>query len=662
MTLENSDRLSVNALRMLSVDMISKAKSGHPGLPLGAAPMAYALWHRVMRHNSKDPQWLDRDRFILSAGHGSALLYALLHLSGYPLSMADVQQFRQRDSLTPGHPEFGHTVGVEATTGPLGQGFAMGVGMALAERRMAQSFNHPDFLPIVNHYTYALVSDGDLMEGISAEAASLAGHLCLGKLIYLYDDNKISIEGRTDLAFSEDVTLRFEACQWQVLTVEDGEDLDAIEAAIKEAQAEEERPTLIKVRTRIGFGSPWEDTPTAHGSPLKTDERNQTAETLRWPYEAFDIPGEVYDHFQAGQAKNVDIQEEWLARVEAMKTRYPGAIERFIAQYQGQLPIGWDDTLNALDFGNAPIATRSASGKALNALAPQIPALIGGSADLGPSNNTRLFGVEEEGIDVRNIHFGVREHAMGAICNGIALHGGQIPFCGTFLVFSDYMRSAIRSAAMMQQRVIFVLTHDSISVGEDGPTHQPIEHLPSLRAMPDLLVIRPADGPETVAAWRIALQHQGPTALILSRQKLPLITDSTKVDAQVEKGAYILSDQEQAELILIATGGETQLALAAQDELLKTHHIASRVVSMPCWELFQSQSDEYQQQILPKEITARISIEAASSLGWHAWVGCQGKVIGVDRFGMSAPGGEILKQLGFSVENVVQSARQLLNR
>ncbi|MBF0454707.1 MAG: transketolase [Magnetococcales bacterium] len=649
------EKQAVTTLRMLAIDAIEQANSGHPGLPLGAAPMAYTLWTRIMRHNPADTRWMDRDRFILSAGHGSALLYGLLHLTGYDLSLQEVKQFRQWGSQTPGHPEYGHTPGVEATTGPLGQGFAMGVGMAMAERHLAQNFNRQEYLPIVDHFTYALVSDGDLMEGIASEAASLAGHLCLGKLIYLYDDNRITIEGETDLTFSEGVATRFESYQWQVLQVDDGEDLDAIERAIRLGQQEEERPTLIIVRTHIGYGSPKADTSGVHGSPLKGEAMEATRTFYQWPKERFHIPKEALNHCRRVATRGKEQQAEWEARLEAFSTQFPEEAARFKAQMLGELPADWNQDLNALSFDPKPLATRSASGKALNALAVRVPALIGGSADLAPSNNTWMEGQGE-----RNIHFGIREHAMGAICNGMALHAGVIPFCGTFLVFSDYMRGAMRLSALMGTHVTYVLTHDSIAVGEDGPTHQPVEHMAAMRTIPDLITLRPADAQETAAAWSLALTLKKPTALVLSRQNLPVL-DPTIRD-QVAKGAYVLSDcAGEAEILLLATGSEVSLALEAQAQLSQEGRKV-RVVSMPSWELFESQSQTYQQSVLPPSVRARLAIEAGSSMGWHRWIGDHGDLITLDRFGASAPGDVAMKALGFNVENVVSKAKALLNK
>lgn len=649
------DKLAVTTLRMLAIDAIEKANSGHPGLPLGAAPMAYTLWTRIMRHNPTKTDWMDRDRFILSAGHGSALLYGLLHMTGYDLSLDEIKQFRQWGSKTAGHPEYGHTPGVEATTGPLGQGFAMGVGMAMAERHLAQSFNRQEYLPIIDHFTYALVSDGDLMEGIASEAASLAGHLCLGKLIYLYDDNRITIEGNTDLTFSEGVARRFESYQWQVLAVEDGEDLDAIEVAIRQGQKEDERPTLIIVRTHIGHGSPKADSSGVHGSPLKGEAMDETRKFYQWPNERFHLPQEALDHCRKVVSRGQEQQAEWEARVEAFGTQYPQEANRFKQQMRGEIPEGWSTGLDNLQFGDDTMATRSASGKALNALAAGIPAMIGGSADLAPSNNTWLHDQGD-----RNIHFGIREHAMAAICNGMALHAGVMPFCGTFLVFSDYMRGAIRLSALMNTHVTYVLTHDSVAVGEDGPTHQPVEHLATLRALPGLITLRPADAQETAAAWSLAVTMKKPVALVLSRQNLPVLDPSIR--QYVEKGAYILLDcVGEPEMLLLATGSEVQLVMDAAIILSKEGRKV-RVISMPSWELFARQPVSYQETVLPSNIRTRLAVEAGSSIGWHRWVGDHGEMITLDTFGTSAPGEVAMTQLGFSVENVLNRARMMLQK
>uniref|UniRef100_A0A832EKQ8 Transketolase n=1 Tax=Desulfacinum infernum TaxID=35837 RepID=A0A832EKQ8_9BACT len=655
---ETVDEQCVTTLRLLAVDMVEKAKSGHPGLPLGAAPMAYVLWARHLRHNPLDPSWVNRDRFILSAGHGSALLYALLHLTGYDLSLEELKNFRQWESKTPGHPEYGLTPGVECTTGPLGQGFAMGVGMALAEKWLAERFNRPGF-PIIDHHTYALVSDGDLMEGVASEAASLAGHWKLGKLIYLYDDNHITIEGDTALTFTEDVLARFQAYGWHTQRVVDGNDLEAIHEAITAAKAERDRPSLIAVRTVIGYGSPKENNAACHGEPLGPEAARKTKECYGWPLEeAFYVPREVREAMGRAVAEGRRIQDEWNARLDAYRTAYPeeaALLQSFLA---GTLPHGWEKHLPVFDPAAGSVATRNASGKVLNALADVIPNLMGGSADLAPSNKTFL----SQGGN-RNLHFGVREHAMGAVLNGMALHGGVRPYGGTFLVFADYMRPAIRLAALMKTKVIYVFTHDSIGVGEDGPTHQPIEQLASLRAIPNLTVVRPADANETAAAWKIALEADGPVALALTRQNVPVLDmDREKLFYGVSKGAYILAESAgPPRLIVIATGSETHLALEAQKVLEGQKGIPTRVVSMPSWELFQRQDAAYRDAVLPPEVTARVAVEAGSSMGWYRWTGSRGAVIAIDRFGASAPGSVVMKSFGFTVDNVVASALALFS-
>ncbi len=643
---QNLDALCVTTLRMLAIDMVEQAQSGHPGMPLGAAPMAYALWSRILRHNPRDPSWPDRDRFILSAGHGSALLYALLHLSGYALPLSELKQFRQWGSLTPGHPEHGLTPGVESSTGPLGQGIAMGVGMAMAERELAASFNTAES-SVVDHCVYVLVSDGDLMEGVSAEAASLAGHLQLGKLIVLYDDNRSSIEGSTDLAFTEQVEARFQAYGWHTLAVEDGEDLDAIEAALRTAQGVTTQPTLIRVRTQIGFGSPLANTSAIHGSPLGGERMAETRRFFDWPADSFHIPSEVVTHFARIVEQGKQSSAAWASRVATMDQ--PALFQDRLA---GKLPAGWDQALMGLTFPDKPVATRTVSGVAINALAGQLPALMGGSADLAPSNNTHI---KEGGR--RNIHFGVREHAMAAAVNGMALHGGIIPFCATFFVFSDYMRGAMRLSALMGLRVIYILTHDSVAVGEDGPTHQPVEQLAGLRALPGLTVLRPADANETVAAWQLAVMASSPTALVLTRQNLPILPANP---AGVACGAYVVSACDGVPgLILLAAGSEVHLALGVKAALVKQGH-AVQVVSMPSWELFEQQPLAYREQVLPSAVKSRLAIEAGASLGWHRWVGDGGDVVAMDRFGASAPGGRILAELGFSVESVTVRALALL--
>jgi len=663
---ENLDQLCINTIRMLAVDGVEKAGSGHPGMPMGDAAMAYVLWTRFLKHHPGNPRWPNRDRFVLSAGHGSMLLYSLLHLTGYPFTLEDLKQFRQWGSRTPGHPEYSPDHGIETTTGPLGQGFGNGVGMAIAEAYLAEYFNRPGY-PLVDHYVYAIVSDGDLMEGIASEAASLAGHLGLGKLIYLYSDNKISIEGSTELAFTEDVEARFRAYHWQVLRVE-GNNLQEIEEALRRGQAEKNRPTLIISRTHIGFGSPGkQDTAGAHGAPLGPDEIRRTKENLGWPLEPpFYIPDAASAHLREPLEKGARSEQEWLRTLEAYCSEYPEMAVEWKTLQEGGLPESWGESLPQFQPGDGLMATRSASGKVLNAIAGKLPLLIGGSADLAPSNNTCLkefgdFGKEVRG---RNLHFGVREHAMGAVLNGMAL-SGLIPYGGTFLIFSDYMRPSIRLAALMGQRVIYVFTHDSIGLGEDGPTHQPVEQLAGLRAIPNLMVFRPADANETVQAWRIALENRkGPSVLALTRQKLPIL-DPRRYGFRdgVEKGAYILYDPPEGtpDLLMIATGSEVWVVLKAAEKL-SGEGIRARVISMPCWELFDRQPAEYRERVLPKSIRARIAVEAAASMGWHRYVGSEGEVIGVDRFGASAPGAVNMEKFGFTAENIAARARKLLGR
>jgi transketolase len=661
---EQLDQRCINAIRMLAADAVQKATSGHPGMPMGAAAMAYVLWTRFLKHNPANPAWPDRDRFVLSAGHGSMLLYALLHLTGYDVSLEDLQKFRQWESKTPGHPEYGHTPGVETTTGPLGQGFATGVGMAIAERWLAAQFNHPGH-PLVDHYTYAIVSDGDLMEGVAAEAASLAGHLKLGKLIYLYDDNKISIDGSTNLAFTEDVGKRFEAYGWHVQRVPDGNDLDAAGAAIRAAQAETSRPSLIMCRTHIGFGSPnKQDTNKAHGEPLGDEELKLTKQKLGWPESpAFLVPDEVRTAFRQAVDRGTATEAEWRQRLRIYAESFPADADRW-AQYQGrQLPAQWTSKLPIYTPTDAAVATRAVSGKVIQAIYGTVTNLLGGSADLAPSNNTYVAeGGEFQAGNPggRNFRFGVREHAMGAIANGLALHGGLRPYVATFLVFSDYLRPAIRLAALMGAPVIYLFTHDSIGLGEDGPTHQPVEHLMALRAIPGLRVVRPADANETVAAWRVALTHPGPTCLILTRQNLPIV-GRTAMPGGVEQGAYVLVDAPAGvpELILIATGSEVEVALGAQ-KLLQARGIVARVVSMPSWELFEAQSQEYRDAVLLPAVTTRLAIEAGSPLGWHKYVGSRGDVVGVNRFGASAPAKVLFEKFGFTAAAVAARAQQLL--
>jgi transketolase len=663
------DQLCVNTIRLLAVDAVEKAKSGHPGMPMGAAAMAYVLWTRFLKHHPADPQWPDRDRFVLSAGHGSMLLYSLLHLTGYDLPLDELKQFRQWGSRTPGHPEYGLTPGVETTTGPLGQGFANGVGMAIAEAFLAERFNRPGH-PIVDHYTYAIVSDGDLMEGVASEAASLAGHLQLGKLIYLYDDNGISIDGSTDFTFTEHVGQRFQAYGWQVQEIADGNDLTAIEAAIKAAQAESTRPSLIIVHTHIAYGSPGkQDTAEAHGAPLGAEEVKRTKEFFGWPQEpTFYLPDAALTHFRKAIDRGQAWEAAWQARVASYAAAYPDLAAEWQRVLRRQLPPGWEAHLPTFNAEDGAMATRVASGRVLNAIAPKIPTLIGGSADLAASNNTLLRGAGEfspQDRAGRNLYFGVREHGMGAILNGLAVHGGVIPYGATFLIFSDYMRPAIRLAALAELPVIYVFTHDSIGLGEDGPTHQPIEHLAALRAMPHLTVIRPADANETVVAWRVALTpRHGPVALVLTRQNLPIFDRSQMAAADgLERGAYVLLDAEGGtpDMILISSGSEVALAVDARTQLAQ-RGVKARVVSLPSWELFERQSQTYRDEVLPPSVRKRLAIEAGVPQGWRDFVGPEGDLIGLTRFGASAPGQVVMEQLGFNVANVVARALKLLGR
>jgi transketolase len=676
------DQLCINTIRALSLDAVQKANSGHPGLPLGAAPMAYVLWTRFLRHNPQNPKWENRDRFLLSAGHGSMLLYSLLYLTGYDLSLDEIKNFRQFGSKTPGHPEYGLTPGIEITTGPLGQGFANGVGMAMGAAHLAAKFNKEKF-PLIDHYVYAIVSDGDLMEGVASEAASLAGHLKLGKLIYLYDDNHVTIEGFTDLAFSEDVPKRFEAYGWHTLTVEDGNDLAAIEQAIRDAQSVGTKPSLISVKTTIGYGMPTAGTRKAHSDAPGEDAVRETKRHLGWPEDKqFYVPDEALAHFREAAEHGAQQEADWRALVEKFAQEHADVGQLWTTTMKGELPADWEKHLP--DFKDAKaMATRVASGEVINALAPHLPMLIGGSADLGVSNNTDIkdSGSFEAGqYDGRIIHFGVREHAMGSTLTGISLNGGLIPYGGTFLTFSDYMRPAIRLAALSEVQVIYVFTHDSIGLGEDGPTHQPIEHLAALRAIPHLFVIRPADPAEVAEAWRIAiLRRNAPTALALTRQKVGLIDRTRFAKAEgLRRGGYILAEWDRLsslsadantngerassatpQLILIATGSEVSLALEAREKL-QSEGIAARVVSMPCVELFEEQSKEYRQEVLPADVTSRLAIEAGVRQGWDRYVGPQGDVICLDRFGASAPGDVAMRELGFNLENVLQHARALI--
>jgi transketolase len=663
------DQLCINTIRTLAMDAVQKANSGHPGMPMGAAAMAYVLWTRFLKHNPANPHWPDRDRFVLSAGHGSMLLYSLLHLTGYDLPLEELRNFRQLGSRTAGHPEYGLTPGVETTTGPLGQGFANGVGMAVAERFLAAHFNRPGHT-IVDHYTYAIVSDGDLMEGVASEAASLAGHLGLGKLIYLYDDNQISIEGNTDLTFTEDVKRRFEACGWHVQRVDDGNDLAAIAAAIDAAQARTGQPSLIMVHTHIAYGSPGkQDTAAAHGAPLGEEEVQRTKENLGWPTAPpFYIPDEALTHFRGAVERGRAWEAQWQTRFEVYAAQYLQLAAEWQTAMNGALPAGWDADLPDFAPGDGPLATRKASGQVLNAIAPYLPTLLGGSADLAPSNNTLLQeydSITGDDFSGRNLHFGVREHAMGSIANGMALHGGLIPYTGTFLVFSDYMRPSIRLAAMMGLPVVFIFTHDSVWLGEDGPTHQPIEQLAALRAIPNLTVLRPADATETVEAWRVALTHRdGPLALALTRQKLPVLdrTELAKAE-EVARGAYVLADAEgeRPDIILVATGSEVHLALEAREQLA-AQGVKARVVSMPSWEFFDRQPQSYRDQVLPPMVTVRLAIEAGVPQGWQRYVGLAGEIVGLNRFGASAPYKTLMEKFGFTAENITSRALALLRR
>lgn len=665
MTQQSIEELSINTIRTLSLDAVQKANSGHPGLPLGMAPAAYVLWTQFLKHNPKNPKWFNRDRFVLSAGHGSMLIYSLLHLAGYDLSMDDIKDFRQLHSKTPGHPENFMTPGVEVTTGPLGQGVANGVGMAMAQRHLAAQFNRDNF-PVVDHYVYAICSDGDLMEGVSYEAASLAGHLELGNLIYLYDDNYITIDGTTNIAFTEDRVKRFEAAGWHVSTVEDGNDLIAIEKAIVEAQGVKNKPSIICVKTIIGFGMPKQGTSKAHSDAPGEEAVRETKRNLGWDEDAhFYVPDEVYEHFRSAVTRGETLENEWNELVSAYAAKYEKEGADFKAIISNELPDGWENALPSFENVEAK-ATRAYSGEVINAIAGTIPNLIGGSADLAGSNNTTIKNSEalEPGeYQGRNIHFGVREHAMGSAMNGMALYGSLIPFGGTFLTFSDYMRPAVRLAALSRLQVIYVWTHDSIGLGEDGPTHQSVEHVAALRAIPNLFVIRPADAHEVREAWRIALKRKhAPTAFALSRQKVAVIDRNKYASAEgAGKGAYVLAEADggKPQVILIATGSEVGLALEAREKL-ESEGVAARVVSMPCWELFDEQSAEYREEVLPKDVTARLAIEAGVSMGWAKYVGATGDTLTVDDFGASAPAEDIFREFGFTVENVVAKAKNLI--
>ena len=678
------DQLSINTIRFLSVDAVQQAKSGHPGLPLGAAPMAYVVWTRFLQHNPTNPQWFNRDRFVLSAGHGSMLLYSMLYLTGYDLPLDQIKQFRQWGSLTPGHPERGLTPGVETTTGPLGQGFGNGVGMAIAEAYLAARYNRPGF-DVLHHYTYGLVSDGDLMEGVAAEAASLAGHLKLGKLIYLYDNNHITLAASTQLSFTEDRAQRFAAYGWHTQTIDDGNNVDAIDRAIRAARQDTERPSLILVRTHIGYGAPHkQDTFAAHGSPLGEEEVTLTKENLGWPIgPPFLVPEAVEQHCRQVVHRGRIAEAEWNEKFAAYEQQYPALARELRLLITGELPPGWDANMPQFPADANGLATRVASGNIMQAISQQLPGLIGGSADLNPSTYTELHDAgnfEQAAMAVgdlqgsagggwsyagRNLQFGVREHAMGAILNGLATHGGIIPFGATFLTFSDYMRPPIRLAALMGIQVVYVFTHDSLALGEDGPTHQSVEQLASLRAIPQLIVIRPGDANETAVAWRVAIETRDrPVALILTRQHVPTLDRTLLAPADgLRQGAYILADAPQGNphVILIASGSEVGLIVAAQQKL-QDQHIAVRLVSMPCWELFDAQSQDYRDSVLLPSVHARLAVEAGVTQGWHRYVGDQGDVIGVDRFGASAPGPVVMREYGFTVEHVCKRALALLKK
>ncbi|MFQ5458094.1 MAG: transketolase [Myxococcota bacterium] len=660
------DEVAVNAIRALAIDMVQKANSGHPGAPMGLAPLAYVLWKNILRYNPRNPGWHGRDRFVLSAGHACALQYALLHLTGFDLSLDELKHFRQWGSLTPGHPERGHTPGIEITTGPLGQGFSAAVGMAMASRFLAARYNRPGH-PVIDHQVYVIASDGDLMEGVASEAASLAGFQRLANLNVFYDDNRITIDGSTDLAFREDVGKRFKAYGWRVMWVDDGNrDLSIIDACARAARGEAAQPTLVIVRTSIGFGSPnRQDTAAAHGSPLGEEEVRLTKKKLGWPEEpAFLLPEDIVSRFRQAITRGEAAEARWAAGMKAYREAFPDLALSLEQALEGELPKGWDSDLPRFTAEDAAIATRAASGKVLNALAAKVPALLGGSADLAPSNNTLIAGEEAlsgEQPGGRNVHFGVREHAMGAAMNGMAAHGGVIPYGGTFLVFADYMRPAIRLAAMQKLPVVYVFTHDSIGLGEDGPTHQPIEHLAMLRATPGLAVIRPADANETAAAWREALARAaGPAALVLTRQKLPVLPGTAEQAAEgVSRGGYILADAESVDAIVLASGSEVSLALGAREALAR-EGVGVRVVSLPCWRWFEAQEAGYRESVLPAAVTRRLAVEAGSPFGWERWTGGAGAILAIDRFGASAPAKINLEKFGFTVERVAARLRALL--
>ena len=657
------ENLSINTIRMLAVDMVQKANSGHPGMPMGAAAMAFTLWTDFLRHNPANPVWPDRDRFILSAGHGSALLYSLLHLTGYDLTLDELRDFRQWGSRTPGHPETHLTPGVEVTTGPLGQGISNAVGMAMAEAHLAAIFNRPGY-PLVDHYTYVIASDGDLMEGVSSETCSLAGHLGLGKLIVLYDDNHISIDGPTDLAFTEDRMGRYAAYGWHTQQVSDGNDTESIRKAIEKARQVTDKPSIIAARTHIGYGSPhMQDSADAHGAPLGEAEVRLTRENLGWPVELdFHIPEEALGNFRRALKRGTELEEEWKDLFADYERKHPDLAAQWRQMWSEDLPTGWEDAVP--DFAREDLATRAASGKVINSLAPVLPRLMGGSADLAPSNNTMI---KEEGTFSRddrlgrNIHFGVREHGMGSIANGMAMHGALHPYIGTFLVFSDYMRPAIRLAAIEKSKVTYIFTHDSVGLGEDGPTHQPIEHLAALRVIPDLIDLRPADAVETAEAWKIAMKADGPVALILTRQKLKSIDRTGRASAgHIERGAYILAETGYDQrAIILASGSEVGPALEAVD-LLDERGIHVRLVNVASFELFERQDQSYRDEVLPPQITTRLAVEAAASFGWERYTGSAGKVIGIDRFGASAPGDLNMEKFGFTARNIAETLESML--
>jgi transketolase len=656
MTTQDLQTKAINTLRFLSADGVQKANSGHPGLPMGAAAMAFTIWTKHLRHSPRNPKWMGRDRFILSGGHGSMLLYSLLHLTGYDLPLEQLQNFRQWGSLTPGHPEYGLTPGVEVTTGPLGQGFATGVGMAIASSHLAATFNKPGH-ELLDSYIYAIVTDGDLMEGVASEAASLAGHLSLGRLIYLYDDNKISIDGSTDLAFTEDRAMRFESYGWHVQRVDDGNDVDAIDKAIKTAKTDP-RPSIIMCRTIIGYGAPnRQGTSKAHGEPLGDEELNAAKDNLGWEKEPrFFIPEDVLAFYRKAVDRGRELEADWKMRREAYVRLFPDLGAEFNRRVlMNKLPEGWESALPVFPADPKGMASRAASGKVINAIAPKLPELIGGSADLAPSNNTKIDGTpafQKDSPAGRNFHFGVREHAMGSILNGMAIFGGVIPYGATFLVFADYMRAAVRLAALSHYPSIFIFTHDSVGLGEDGPTHQPVEQLTSLRLIPNLTVIRPADANETAQAWKVAIERRdGPTVLALTRQALPTLD----VSPAVEKGAYIVKDFGMPEIILMASGSEVSLILEAAQKLADEGK-GVRVVSFPSWDLFEKQDEAYRESVLPKSITRRLAVEAGATLGWERYAA---SVIGIDRFGASAPAKVIFEKLGFTVDNVVERAKEL---